>query len=252
MPPVPSGAPDSPPRRLFPETLWEAVTWRKDAPAHHIDRAYAEICRTYWQPVLRLIRSLIQYPQEAEDIAQGFWVHILATGGLRSADPAKGRFRDYLAAAVRHYLGDWRDRARTQRRGGGAVHLSLDVPGAVPACALGSGGAQAPAASPGDEEWAEKIVAKALAQLEAQYTTPRQKALFAALRPSLCGEEGTRTSFEGLARQLGRRADSLRRAAARLRSELQRLVFGELTAQVGRERLPEESRNLREILRNRR
>ena len=50
-------------------------------------------------------------------------------------DPRKGKFRSFLLAAMRHFLANEWDRARTLKRGGRVTFLSLDAEGgaALPA-----------------------------------------------------------------------------------------------------------------------
>ena len=60
-------------------------------------------------------------------MTQGFFARLLEKHYLGQVEPQKGRFRSFLLAALRHFLSDQRDRARTVKRGGGAPHVSLDA-----------------------------------------------------------------------------------------------------------------------------
>jgi len=51
----------------------------------------------------------------------------LEKGGLRLADPNRGKFRSFLLAALKHFLADERDKAQALKRGGGRKIVSLDV-----------------------------------------------------------------------------------------------------------------------------
>ena len=53
----------------------------------------------------------------------GCWKRTIST----ALDPARGRFRGFLCASVRHFLSNERDRARSLKRGGARPPISLDV-----------------------------------------------------------------------------------------------------------------------------
>ena len=66
-------------------------------------------------------------PEDAQDLTQGFFERLLERGDFKSADQEKGRLRTFLRTAVKHYVvQDWRKRS-AEKRGGGAVPLSLDA-----------------------------------------------------------------------------------------------------------------------------
>jgi RNA polymerase sigma-70 factor (ECF subfamily) len=85
------------------------------------------LCRLYRKPlyVYCLGRGLIA--EDAEDLTQAFFARLLVRDTLRVADPARGRFRAFLITSFKHFIADEGDRARAERRGGGAVHFSFDV-----------------------------------------------------------------------------------------------------------------------------
>ena len=67
------------------------------------------------------------YPEEeAQDLDTGFFVRILEGRYLDRADPNRGRFRSFLLNSCKFFLGDQADRARAQKRGGGAF-LQFEV-----------------------------------------------------------------------------------------------------------------------------
>jgi YVTN family beta-propeller protein len=50
-------------------------------------------------------------------VGKEFWANL---------DSERGKFRAFLLAALKHFLANEWDKAQTQKRGGGAAHLSLD------------------------------------------------------------------------------------------------------------------------------
>ena len=49
--------------------------------------------------------------EEARDLTQGFFLHLLEHKALRQVDPVKGKFRSFLAVSLQNYLSDQADRA---------------------------------------------------------------------------------------------------------------------------------------------
>ena len=63
---------------------------------------------------------------DAQDMTQEFFSRLLANRGLATVDPAKGRFRSFLLVSLKNVLANEWNRARTQKRGGGATLFSLN------------------------------------------------------------------------------------------------------------------------------
>jgi RNA polymerase sigma factor (sigma-70 family) len=78
--------------------------------------ALAEFCRIYWSPIYAFVRRREHGADDARDLAQGLFLHMLERKGLTHVDPPKGRFRSFLLASVRNYLSDGADRARRLKR----------------------------------------------------------------------------------------------------------------------------------------
>jgi DNA-directed RNA polymerase specialized sigma24 family protein len=62
----------------------------------------------------------------AKDLTQGFFERFLQKEYFCDAYQNRGRFRSFLLTCVKHYLSNEWDKQRAQRRGGGAVLLSID------------------------------------------------------------------------------------------------------------------------------
>lgn len=94
------------------------------------DVALEELCRDYWYPLYAYVRRQGHAPAQAEDLTQDFFTRLLEKKYLAGLDSNRGRFRAFLLAAMKHFLANEWDRANRQKRGGGAVVLSLDYQGA--------------------------------------------------------------------------------------------------------------------------
>lgn len=110
----------------FPTTQWSVVIAAQGAPTPDARRALERLFETYWYPVYAFIRSRTEQAADAEDLTQGFFAGLIDLGSLDSVRPELGRFRAFLLASAKHYLSAERARARTQKRGGGAIALPID------------------------------------------------------------------------------------------------------------------------------
>lgn len=77
-----------------------------DSSAQAAAHALEDLCRTYWQPVYAFSRRMGAGPEDARDLTQGFFAHLLGGHSLKRADPARGQFRSYLLGALKHFLAD--------------------------------------------------------------------------------------------------------------------------------------------------
>lgn len=116
----------SAPRDVFVTTRWTMVlsAGRKSSP--HSDRALAELCQAYWYPLYAFVRRQGKTKEDAEDLVQAFFVGFLAQNYLEGLAAERGKFRSFLLAALKHFLANEWDRAKAQKRGAGAEHLSLN------------------------------------------------------------------------------------------------------------------------------
>src|SRR5258708_34754295 len=110
----------------FPTTQWSLLARASLHGETSARQALEDLCHRYWLPLHKYIRSR-GYPEaEAQDLTQGFFLHLLEHATLKKADPLQGRFRSFLLGALVRFLGDQRDRRDAKKRGGGALHLNLD------------------------------------------------------------------------------------------------------------------------------
>jgi RNA polymerase sigma-70 factor (ECF subfamily) len=102
----------SPDQRLSRiSTLWSAVTRAHQAPADEAGAAQHLLLQRYAGAAYRYL--LAAAGDAADDLFQEFALRFLR-GDFRRADPQRGRFRDYLKAALIHLVHDHR-RAQMRR-----------------------------------------------------------------------------------------------------------------------------------------
>ena len=82
---------------------------------------------TYWYPLYAYVRRRGYSPEDAQDLTQGFFAHLLRHNRLGSADQQKGRSRSFLLGAMKHFLADEWDKLHAQKRGGGLPNIPLQL-----------------------------------------------------------------------------------------------------------------------------
>jgi DNA-directed RNA polymerase specialized sigma24 family protein len=114
----------------FHTTRWTIVKNGAQSQAPGSQSALALLCRKYWYPLYLFARHLGYLPDDAQDLTQGFFLHLLEHRALAGADRLKGKFRSFLLASFQNHLSDQVDRARRLKRRGGKEFVQLDAAGA--------------------------------------------------------------------------------------------------------------------------
>ncbi|HEX7900620.1 MAG TPA: sigma-70 family RNA polymerase sigma factor [Planctomycetota bacterium] len=111
----------------FPATAWSLVERLRDPKAPEV-RAYLDrMIRMYWRPVFRFVRvSWKRSDEDAKDLTQAFFIHLLEGKVFAHADPERGNFRKLLLASLRNFLSNEARAAAAAKRGGGRRVVSLD------------------------------------------------------------------------------------------------------------------------------
>jgi RNA polymerase sigma factor (sigma-70 family) len=185
--------------REFRTTHWSLVLAAGQGTSPGARAALETLCRTYWYPLYAYVRRLGYGPEDAQDLTQSFFVRLLERDFFARAQRERGRFRSFLLTALKHHLGDARDRANAVKRGGGQALLSLND-------ALAE---ERFRHEPAEEHNAETIFEKrwvltlletVRARLQAEYTIEGWGERFALIEPFLPGESSKLTYAEAAAR----------------------------------------------------
>ena len=210
-----------PPTRdsLFASTRWSVVYQAADSQtsSEHALSALSELCQIYWRPIYLFLRRQGYAFDEAEDLTQGFFAHLIENRTYARASPEKGRFRAFLLGALKYFIADARKRERAQKRGGGVALLPLDQSAIAEAEARAVELERWSADQVYEREWATSLLRQALKRLAEECALGGKKALFESLKGRLSPGSDTRVPYEKLAARLGRSPGTLRSDVARLR-----------------------------------
>jgi RNA polymerase sigma-70 factor (ECF subfamily) len=227
----------------FSTTHWSTVLAAGDLRSARSENALEKLCQTYWYPLYAYVRRRGFSQPEAEDLTQEFFARFLAGDYVAKADPAKGRFRFYLLAALNHFLSDAWDYARRVKRAGNLHTVSIDVQ-------VGEERFQLEPCHDWNPDrlyerrWALTLLEKVLTQLDHEYETRGKARLFQSLKPFLVGDDES-DSYGEIARELGISDGALRVAVHRLRLRYGELFRLEVAQTVSRpEEVAEEMRHL--------
>ena len=161
---------------LFPLTMWSALLEAQGAGSAGL-RGLERLAAAYWRPLYVFLRKRAHDHDEAADGVQGFFAYLLSGDLLHKARPGEGRFRNFLLVAFRRWLGDQQEKAGAAKRGGGTLAIPLQDLQELGQEPEGAGDSPEEAF---DRKWAESLIARALAALEAEWA--KRAEVFAALK----------------------------------------------------------------------
>jgi DNA-directed RNA polymerase specialized sigma24 family protein len=230
----------------FPTSQWSLVA-AASAQGPKAQVALGELYCLYCCPVYAFIRRRGYGRQDAQDLTQYFFVHLLEKATLGKADSQRGRFRSFLLGALGHFLAHADERARAQKRGGGVELVSLDVEKAESGYEVTAPDDLTPEKVL-DKRWAVTLNEVARGRLHQEMEAKNKGRLFETLQGFVLGEENA--SYQEVADRLGLNLNGLKTHIYRLRNRYGELLREEVARTVARpEEVDEELRYLIRVLR---
>jgi DNA-directed RNA polymerase specialized sigma24 family protein len=187
-------------RPNFLITQWGLLTAASTEGGPEARAALEELYRLYCYPVYAFIRRRGHSRQDAQDLTQDFFVHLLEKGTLGRADSKRGRFRSFLLGALDHFLAHVAERARAGKRGGGCQWVSLDDDAAEERYQLAAPEGMT-AEKLFEARWAAAIVESAFERVRSELESEAKGPLFKTLQGFLLGREDA--SYQQVADDLG-------------------------------------------------
>ena len=215
---------------VFETTHWSVVLAAGSNPSPASTAALERLCRLYWYPLYAHVRRRGYGEADAKDLTQGFFAHLLERQAFQRAAPARGRFRSFLLSALNYFLSDMRDRSEAQKRGGGAIIISIDAEAAEERYALEPVDGRSPDKI-FERRWAMALLDQALARLRGEFNDAGKAGQFSVLSRFLI-ESSEQGDYADLARELGQSEEALRKTVQRLRKRYGELVREEISNTV--------------------
>lgn len=222
--------------RRFPPTRRSAVALLGSDDPAEVASAFESLVRAYSRPVYAHVRlRWNRSPEDARDLTQGFFARAFEKRQLTTYDPTKATFRTYLKASLDHFVLE-HDRAdKREKRGGGAVRLSLDFDIAEELLSREGPRDANEIEKAFDTEWTRSLFAAAVEALEKRCAEERKPTYFTlferyVLVPELEGTEERRPSYAELAAELSLTVTDVTNYLAWARRAFRALVLEELRA----------------------
>jgi RNA polymerase sigma-70 factor (ECF subfamily) len=232
----------------FPTSQWGLVTASSAEEAAEAGAAFEELYRLYCYPVYAFIRRSGYGRQDAQDLTQDFFVHLLEKSTLGRADPQRGRFRTFLLGTLEYFLANAAERARAAKRGGGCQWVFLDDDSAENHYQLA-----APKGLTAEKlfetRWAATLIEATLARLRGELESEGKGHVFEELQGFLLGRE--EASYQQVANALNLSLGALKTTIHRMRGRFRALLREEVARTVATpSEVDEELRHLRAVLRS--
>jgi RNA polymerase sigma factor (sigma-70 family) len=212
----------------FHATRWTIVMKAAQSQTEGGELALAELCKRYWYPLYIFARRRGYSPNDAEDLTQGFFLHLLADRALASVDPLKGKFRSFLLACFQNHISDALDQTRRLKRGGGKQFVQLDAEEAEeryrrePVELL-------TAEKIFDARWAMTVLDEALKRVRQEYVAAGKRSTFEALESFLDPNNALALpSYEEVGNRLGLSAAGAKTLVHRLRKRYRTILRQEV------------------------
>ena len=214
----------------FATTSWSLVLRAAATDSEESRAALAGLCEAYWYPLYAFVRRRGSSHEDAADLTQAFFVHIMEKHALRDVAPAHGRFRSFLLASFKNFKADAGDRARALKRGGDQISMPLDADVLERRYRASVTVTEDPERL-FERQWALTLLKRARQRLEREYAAAGKADEFRVFSPYLVGAEGT-APYSRLAEQLGTAEGAIRVALHRFRRKYGLAVRAEIATTV--------------------
>jgi DNA-directed RNA polymerase specialized sigma24 family protein len=216
----------------FQSTRRSVVLISAQSQAPGYKEALADLCKLYWYPLYAFVRHRGYSSEDAQDLVQGFFLHLIEYKTLSRVDRSKGKFRSFLLASLQNFLANEADRARCLKRGGKAEFVYLDFEeaedryGLEPVEDLTSERIY-------DARWPMALLGEAMNRLGGEYLAQGKESTFQALRAFLDPINTKRLPpYEEVVAQLEVSVGSLKTQIHRLRKQHAATIREEISRTV--------------------
>ncbi len=214
----------------FDTTHWNLVLAAGQRGTGGSAAALECLCRSYWLPLYAYVRRRVSDVHDAQDLTQAFFERLIDKNYLAEADPGRGRVRDFLLTAFKHFLSKEWEKAKAQKRGGGRSPISLDfASGDSQITVQPAGGLTAEQMY--DRQWVITLLSHVMQRLERECEQVGKRSQFEGLKKFIVVDQ-TDTTYADVTSKLGMTEAAARMAASRLRRRYRQLLRDEIAQTV--------------------
>jgi RNA polymerase sigma factor (sigma-70 family) len=214
----------------FATTHWSVVLAAGDPATPAALAALETLCRTYWYPLYAYLRRTGHGPEDAEDLVQGFFLHLLRREVLHSVQREGGRFRSFLLGTLKRFLSREKTKAAAQKRGGQHQFISWEQAQAEERFLREPANIES-ADRLFERRWALTLLERALRRLEEECVAAGNAERFAQLRGFVSSEKGD-LSYAEAAERTGLSLSAVKSTVFRFRRRYQELICEEVSQTV--------------------
>ena len=218
------------PKDFFATTHWSVVQLAARNDTTRAQRALSDLCGGYWYPLYVYVRRQGFSPEDAQDLTQEFFARFLAGNYLADVSPAKGKFRAFLLACLKHFLANEWDKARAAKRGGGQRIISFDEHEAEERYRL-EPAYEISADRLFERRWAMTLLDGVLAKLRNEFAHDGKELIFEKLKPCIAGSRESQPYAE-IAQELKLTEGAVKVAVHRFRQRYRELLRHEIASTV--------------------
>jgi RNA polymerase sigma factor (sigma-70 family) len=205
------------------------------------------LCTQYWYPLYAYARHGGRTPEDAEDLTQSFVSKLIEKHWVEQASEQDCTFRSFLLIRFKRFLKDEREKGETQKRGGGATHVTIylgEVEERYTAEPVDAG------MTPDklyDRAWATSVLDRVLDMLRKEFADSGKEREFVVLQPCLAWNENTLT-YQQIAERIGRGEGWVKVAVNRMRKRYRKLLEQEVANTVPGSDIEQEMEDLHRAL----
>ena len=215
----------------FATTRWSIVLAAGQSVSPESRRALESLCEAYWFPVYAYARRLVVRVEDAQDLTQGFFAHLLDKDAIAKANPDRGRFRAFLLTAFKNFFANEWHKDHAEKRGGGQRALSLDFDSGESRYQIEPSHELTPEKLY-ERRWVLTLLDQVLDSLRSELAEAGSESAFEKLKPAIVGEM-TGADYELAAATLGITTAAAKQAAYRMRKRYRELFRQEVARTVG-------------------
>jgi RNA polymerase sigma factor (sigma-70 family) len=182
----------------FHTTRWSVIVAAAQSQMPGSRAALSELCANYWYPLYAFARRRGYAAHDAQDLTQGFFLHLLERRALHQVHSVKGKFRSFLLASFQNFLASEFDRTRALKRGGAQKFVFLDAENAEDRYRLEPFEDLTPEKI-FDAKWAVTVLTEAMKRLEEEYSTQDKAPAFDILKGYLGADAVSSSQSYGVA-----------------------------------------------------
>lgn len=200
-------------------THWSVVLRAANDALPGSREALEQLCAKYHRPIFAIARSMGHNFHDAEDLTQGFFEYFIESGLVRSADPERGRFRNFLHRTFQRYSQKVWAKNQALKRGGGTLRFSMDGLADFDLELSSSQDSGTNPATVFDKRWAMVLFNQSFLRLQEHYDSTGRGEVYRSLKPFV-DKPGNVEAYTRVATTLGVEPGAIATRVSRMRDQL--------------------------------